>query len=137
MTNVKGLLHDSEQLCMTMQNIQRADQIAYRFFTKLTLIVNQARSTVEPVQARVDKWVRVHPSYPADCIIIYNYKFNLETPCSDIFRDHLQIYRSVSSALTSPPFELQVLLAVPELTSNQVLVYQASDSSCVLIEPTT
>ena len=46
----------------------------------------------------------------------------------------MRIYRSVSS--TPPPFELQVLLSVPELTSNQVLVYQAPDSSRVRIEPT-
>jgi autophagy-related protein 13 len=47
----------------------------------------------------------------------------------------LRIYRSVSST-PPPPFELQVLLSVPELTSNQVLVYQAPDSSRVRIEPT-
>jgi uncharacterized membrane protein YgcG len=86
-------------------------------------------------------------------------QFNLETPDSDIFKDHLRIYRVVSSSLPPspsqpttrpqpspspppplPPFELQVLLSIPELTSNQVLVYQAgsgTDSSPrVRMEPT-
>ena len=44
-------------------DIQKADQIAYRLFTKLTLVVNQARSTLDPppsarAQTKVDKWVR-------------------------------------------------------------------------------
>jgi len=49
--------------------IQKADQIAYRVFTKLTLLVNQARSTYDPPvllpsgsgsgsgSRKVDKWV--------------------------------------------------------------------------------
>jgi len=37
---------------------QKADQIAYRFYTKLTLVVNNARATADPrVQTKVDKWV--------------------------------------------------------------------------------
>lgn len=37
---------------------QKADQIAYRFYTKLVLVVNHARATVEPpAYAKVDKWV--------------------------------------------------------------------------------
>ena len=40
-------------------DIQKADQIAYHIFTKLVLVVNQARVTAEPKsQAKVDKWVR-------------------------------------------------------------------------------
>ena len=40
-------------------DIQKADQIAYHIFTKLVLVVNQARVTAEPkLQAKVDKWVR-------------------------------------------------------------------------------
>ena len=39
-------------------DIQKADQIAYHIFTKLVLVVNQARVTAEPKsQAKVDKWV--------------------------------------------------------------------------------
>lgn len=52
-------------------DIQKADQIAYHLFTKLTLVVNQARATAESTssnssgggssrpQVKVDKWVRV------------------------------------------------------------------------------
>lgn len=40
-------------------DIQKADQIAYHIFTKLALVVNQARITAEPKsQTKVDKWVR-------------------------------------------------------------------------------
>lgn len=39
-------------------DIQKADQIAYHIFTKLALVVNQARITAEPKsQTKVDKWV--------------------------------------------------------------------------------
>ncbi|KAI9462580.1 autophagy-related protein 13 [Boletus coccyginus] len=100
-------------------DIQKADQIAHRFYTKLCLVVSNARTTAEPrSQGKVDKW------------------FNLETPDSDIFKDHLRIYRAVSCSPSLPPFELQVLLSVPELTNNQVLVYLAPDSSRVRMDPT-
>ncbi|KAG6371055.1 autophagy-related protein 13-domain-containing protein [Boletus reticuloceps] len=100
-------------------DIQKADQIAHRFYTKLCLVVSNARTTVEPrSQGKADKW------------------FNLETPDSDIFKDHLRIYRAVSYSPSPPPFELQVLLSVPELTNNQVLVYLAPDSSRVRMDPT-
>lgn len=62
-------------------------------------------------------------------------QFNLETPDSDTFKDHLRIYRAVSSSPSPPPFQLQVLLSVPELTNNQVLVYLAPDSSRVRLDP--
>ncbi|EGN94527.1 phosphorylated protein that interacts with Vac8p, partial [Serpula lacrymans var. lacrymans S7.3] len=98
---------------------QKANQIAFRFYTKLALVVNHARATVEPkYQAKVDKW------------------FNLETPDSDLFKEHLRIYRSVSDSPPPPPLEVQVVLSIPELTSNQVLVYLAPDSSRLRIEPT-
>ncbi|KAI0916135.1 hypothetical protein AcW1_010009 [Taiwanofungus camphoratus] len=98
---------------------QKADQIAHRFYTKLTLVVHHARATVEsPSQVKVDKW------------------FNLETPDPDIFREHTRLYRSLSSAYAKPAFQLQVLLCVPELTNNQVLVYLAPDSSRLRIDPT-
>ncbi|KAH0828819.1 autophagy-related protein 13-domain-containing protein [Lanmaoa asiatica] len=50
--------------------------------------------------------------------------------------DHLRIYRAVSFSPSLPPFELQVLLSVPELTNNEVLVYLAPDSSRVRMDPT-
>lgn len=48
-------------------------------------------------------------------------------------------FKSISSLIPSPgiePFEVQVLLSVPELANNQVLVYEAPDSSRVRVEPT-
>jgi len=40
----------------------KADQIAYRYYTKLALVVHAARATTEPnPQAKVDKWVRTRP----------------------------------------------------------------------------
>ena len=39
-------------------DIQKADQIAFHFYTKLFYVVNQARATAEPrTQGKVDKWV--------------------------------------------------------------------------------
>lgn len=63
-------------------------------------------------------------------------QFNLETPDPEIFKEHTRIYRSISSAQTVPIFQLQVLLCIPELATNQVLVYLAQDSSRVRIDPT-
>ncbi|KAI0088973.1 autophagy-related protein 13 [Irpex rosettiformis] len=83
---------------------QKADQIAHRLYTKLTLVVNHARVTAEPgPQTKVDKW------------------FNIETPDADVFKEHTRIYRSISSLSTSSSFQLQVLLCVPELTATRVL----------------
>lgn len=40
-------------------DIQKADQIAHRFYTKLCLVVSNARATSElKSQTKVDKWVR-------------------------------------------------------------------------------
>ncbi|KAG1863173.1 autophagy-related protein 13-domain-containing protein [Suillus subalutaceus] len=99
-------------------DIQKADQIAHRFYTKLCLVVSNARATSELRSTKVDKW------------------FNLETPDSDLFRDHLRIYKAVSTAPAPPPFELQVLLSVPDLITNQVLVHLAHDSSRSRVDPT-
>lgn len=100
-------------------DIQKADQIAHRFYTKLCLVVSNARATSElKSQSKVDKW------------------FNLETPDSDLFKDHLRIYKAVSTAPAPPPFELQVLLSVPDLITNQVLVHLAHDSSRSRVDPT-
>ncbi len=63
-------------------------------------------------------------------------QFNLETPDADIFKEHTRIYRSISSSLSPPSFQLQVLLCVPELTPNQVLSYVAPDSSRAPVDPT-
>ena len=39
--------------------MQKADQIAFHFYTKLFYTVNQARATEEPhSQGKIDKWVR-------------------------------------------------------------------------------
>ncbi|KAI0826570.1 autophagy-related protein 13-domain-containing protein [Trametes gibbosa] len=98
---------------------QRADQIAHKLYSKLVLVVNYARATLEPSpDARLDKW------------------FNLETPDPDLFKEYTRIYRSITSSPNVPLFQLQVLLCVPELATNQVLVYLAPDSSRVRIDPT-
>ncbi|GJJ12848.1 hypothetical protein Clacol_007093 [Clathrus columnatus] len=89
---------------MSSETWLKADQITHKFFSKLALLVYNARSSTIDSH-KVDKW------------------FNLETPDTDIFKNHLRVYRTIST-LTSPlpPFELQVLLAVPDLANNQVLV---------------
>ncbi|KAI0746825.1 autophagy-related protein 13-domain-containing protein [Daedaleopsis nitida] len=98
---------------------QKADQIAHRLYSKLSLVVNHARATHGPPHnAKVDKW------------------FNLETPDPETFKEHTRIYRSISSTHSVPLFQLQVVLCVPELATNQVLVYIAPDSSRVRIDPT-
>ncbi|KAF8964482.1 autophagy-related protein 13 [Flammula alnicola] len=103
-------------------DIHKADQIAFHFYTKLFYAVNHARATEESKSSsRVDKW------------------FNLETPDSDLFtKEAREPYRSISLAPLPgpPPLEIQVLLSVPELTNNQVLVYMSPDSPRVRIEPT-
>uniref|UniRef100_A0A8H7XL66 Autophagy-related protein 13 n=1 Tax=Psilocybe cubensis TaxID=181762 RepID=A0A8H7XL66_PSICU len=103
-------------------DILKADQIAFHFYTKLFYAVNHARATEEPsTNPKPDKW------------------FNLETPDSDLFtKEAREPYRSISLApLPGPPtLELQVLLSIPDLTNNQVLVYMSPDSSRVRIEPT-
>ncbi len=43
---------------------QKADQIAFHVYTKLSHVVNHARTTVEPrVQPKVDKWVSFTQPY--------------------------------------------------------------------------
>ena len=117
---------------------QRADQIVYHFYTKLVFVVNNARLPQEPNgQAKIDKWVRilVHSTHCAvrthSCAhaCLCNDQFNLEVPECNLFKDTIRLYRSVSTARSTPPFELQVLLSVPELSNNQVLVHVAPNSS--------
>lgn len=105
---------------------QKADSIAFHFYTKLFYVVNHARATAEPTTPpKTDKW------------------FNLETPDTDLFtREQKEPYKALLSSgspitsrpprslpppINAPPFELQVLLTIPELTHNQVLVVQDLD----------
>ena len=113
---------------------QRADQIVYHFYTKLVLVVHDARLPQEPNgPAKIDKWVSV--STLSGHSVLIRVQFNLEIPESSLFKDNIRLYRTVSSAQSTPPFELQVLLAVPELNNNQVLVHVAPDSSRVRVDP--
>ncbi len=63
-------------------------------------------------------------------------QFNLETPDAEIFKEPLRPYRTLSNVPNPLPFELQILLSVPDLSANQVLVYRGADSSRLRIEPT-
>ncbi|KAH6901556.1 autophagy-related protein 13-domain-containing protein [Coprinopsis sp. MPI-PUGE-AT-0042] len=104
--------------------LQKADQIAFHFYTKLFYVVNQARATAEPrVQGKVDKW------------------FNLETPDSDLFtKEAREPYKNISQALPAggpPPLEIQVVLCIPELNNNQVLVHLPPETTRRFrVEPT-
>ena len=76
--------------------------------------------------------VRTHScAHPSLCCS----QFNLEIPESSLFKDNIRLYRSVSTAQSTPPFELQVLLSVPELSNNQVLVHVPPGSSRVRVDP--
>ncbi|KAF8576025.1 hypothetical protein K439DRAFT_1362540 [Ramaria rubella] len=103
----------------TNDSSSKADQIAHKFFSKFALLLHHARAIPHLPQSRVDKW------------------FNLETPDTDQFRDHLRLYRTLSSSSSSlPPFELQVLLSVPELATNQVLVLSDATATRARVDPT-
>jgi len=120
---------------------QRADQIVYHFYTKLVLVVHDARLPQEPTgHPKIDKWVSVSTLSGHSILIRVHtlsllHQFNLEIPESSLFKDNIRLYRTVSSAQSTPPFELQVLLSVPELNNNQVLVHVAPDSSRVRVDP--
>ncbi|SRR5258708_415550 len=114
----------------------RADQIAYRYYSKLASVVHAARATTEPnPQAKVDKWVRRLP-YRSLAIHDSSPQFNLETPDAEIFKEPLRPYRTLSNVQNPLLFDLQVLLSVPDLSANQVLVCRGADSSRLRIEPT-
>ena len=114
----------------------KADQIAYRYYNKLASVVHAARATTEPnPQAKVDKWVR-RLSYRPLALTNSPPQFNLETPDAEIFKEPLRPYRTLSNVPNPLPFELQVLLSVPDLSANQVLVCRGADSSRLRIEPT-
>ncbi|KAG9056858.1 hypothetical protein FS842_009378 [Serendipita sp. 407] len=102
-------------------NIQKADQIASRFFIKFLLILVAARSTAieqGPRSAKVDKW------------------FNLETPDTDIHRDHMRAFRAISTLGTPPTLTLHVVLTIPELGANQALVAVDAFDARLRMEPT-
>lgn len=89
-------------------------------------------------QRLTNGWAFLSPScplYPLCTNSCLHYtQFNLEIPESSAFKDNIRLYRSVSTAQSTPPFELQVLLAVPEMNNNQVLVHVAPDSSRVRVD---
>ncbi|EIN04650.1 hypothetical protein PUNSTDRAFT_122707 [Punctularia strigosozonata HHB-11173 SS5] len=108
----------------------KADQIAYRLYTKLYLLLHDARTTAADGasgakgQPKTDRW------------------FNLETPDPSIdfgrvFADpSLRVLKSVSSATVAPIFVAQILLAVPDLGNNQVLVYNSPHHGRLRVDPT-
>ncbi|KAF8509522.1 autophagy-related protein 13-domain-containing protein [Hysterangium stoloniferum] len=99
--------------------LSKADHIAHKFFTKVALLVHNARATPLQAQPKFDKW------------------FNIETPDTDQYRDQLRLYRTLSSATHGvPPFEVQVLLCVPELATNQVLVLSDASATRTRVDPT-
>lgn len=87
-----------------------------------------ARSRLSPTACSFRIHSSVHP-----CLLCI--QFNLEIPESSLFKDNIRLYRSLSTAQSTPPFELQVLLSIPELNNNQVLVHVAPDSSRVRVDP--
>ncbi|KAF8178288.1 phosphorylated protein that interacts with Vac8p, partial [Pholiota molesta] len=101
--------------------IQKADQLAFHFYTKFFYTLHDARVTEGAcAQAKTDKW------------------FNLETPDCELFTNDARMpYRTISLAPAPGPLvlEIQVLLAVPELPNDQVLVYAAPDMPRVKVEP--
>lgn len=100
---------------------QKADQIASRFFIKFLLILVSSRSTAiehGPRSTKVDKW------------------FNLETPDTDIHRDHMRLFRAISSMSTPPTLVIHIVLTIPELGSNKALVALGPSDQRVKIEPT-
>jgi autophagy-related protein 13 len=113
--------------------MQKADQIAFHFYTKLFYTINQARATEEPhSQGKIDKWVRLIQSHPFGPYLSLIVQFNLETPDSDLFtREAREPYRNISLSPPPgpPPLEIQVLLCIPELTNNQVLIHRSDDSN--------
>ncbi|KAF8182098.1 hypothetical protein BJ912DRAFT_1061917 [Pholiota molesta] len=101
--------------------IQKADQLAFHFYTKFFYTLHDARVTEGAcAQAKTDKW------------------FNLETPDCDLFTNDARMpYRAISLAPAPGPLvlDIQVLLVVPELPNDQVLVYAVPDMPSVKVEP--
>lgn len=108
---------------------------------------------------RVPRWINGCVFYPYRSSTVNIDKlsqFNLETSDAEPFKDYTRLYKSISTSFSPaassssstsvktagsppplpPPFELQVLLTVPELSPNQVLVVVGNDTSRLRIEPT-
>lgn len=99
----------------------KVDQIAHRFFIKFLLILVSSRSTsIEsgPRSLKTDKW------------------FNLETPDTDLHRDHMRAYRALSTLSTLPTLTLHIVLTIPELSTNRALVAVDAVNTRIRIEPT-
>ncbi|KZV74178.1 hypothetical protein PENSPDRAFT_749484 [Peniophora sp. CONT] len=100
--------------------LAKADQIAHRCYSKLCLLLHDARSlSLTPPNPKTDRW------------------FNLETPdLGATYKESVAPYRALSSVPSPPPLELEVLLSVPELAPNQVLVHrQPNGGPRVPVEP--
>ena len=72
------------------------------------------------------------------CLLTPIVQFNLESPDSDLFtRDAKELYKSISRQ-RPPPFELEVVLCIPQLSPNQAVVCLPPASSSVRqpLEPT-
>lgn len=75
-----------------------------------------------------------HSSFPEYCLLTSS-QFNLETPDTDMHREHMRAYRALSSMSVLPSLTLHVVLTVPELSTNRAIV--AVDAlSRLRIEPT-
>ena len=58
------------------------------------------------------------------------YLFDLEALNTDLRGDRLRTHKNISQVGgPPPPLEVQILLAVPELTNNQVLVHNPPNKS--------
>ncbi|THU80680.1 hypothetical protein K435DRAFT_695207 [Dendrothele bispora CBS 962.96] len=90
---------------------QKADQIAFHFYTKLFYVLNHARATAEPETATNPS----PPPYPPQ-------PPTLRLP-------YPRLPSSFSSSTGVPPLEIQVLLTIPDLNTNQVLAYLPDSSS--------
>ncbi|KAJ3567802.1 hypothetical protein NP233_g6128 [Leucocoprinus birnbaumii] len=102
---------------MEAEQQQKTDQIAYHFYTKLFSLVHDARVTADSHTLRHDKW------------------FNLESPDSDLFtKDARDLYKSITRH-RPPPFELEVVLCIPELSPNQAVVYLPPSSNSTTRRP--
>ncbi|KAG2113968.1 hypothetical protein DEU56DRAFT_919647 [Suillus clintonianus] len=63
------------------------------------------------------------------CLVVDEWVYDLRTTDSDCSRVHLHISKVVPTTPAPPQSKLQVLIAAPDLTANQVLVHLAHDSS--------
>ena len=71
-------------------NIQKTDQIAHHFYTKLFHVVNHARATEQDGQGKVDKWVCFSFAEIHSASDVHLWQFNIETPDSELFSKSAQ-----------------------------------------------